>query len=127
MPLYEFRCPDCPDVDYTAFRQGGPPDTPPLCPTHDTALKRRFSFTTTIMFQPFDDPQTGRYIESPRHHRQVLRELSEEMTQRTGMLHDYVPVHPADMKDAAGVTDEGMDSLYRRSTAEGRREVKLYL
>jgi hypothetical protein len=127
VPIYEYRCPDCPDVTFTAFHQGGPPSTTPACPHHETPLKRRYSFNAPEMFKPFFDVSLGEYVTSKADHISKIHQKADEQTARTGIPHQYEQIDRADMAEYAGITDEGRDDTYRREVQSGRREVKLYL
>lgn len=125
MPVYEFRCP-VDDATYEILHHGGPPPHIPICPTHDSHLRRVYSFTKTIMFQDGYSDATGSYVSSNRDMADQLKRKSDEATARTGIPHDFVPMHPSDMKAMAS-TEEGKDRAYRRATESGQREKKLWL
>jgi hypothetical protein len=55
---------------------------------------------------------TGTYISNTREFADELKRKSEEMSNRTGMTHNYQPVDVTDMK-ALGVTDEGLEHTHK--------------
>ncbi len=123
MPVYEFKCPAC-LTDYQTFRPLGQ-NQPPVCPCGMTT-KRVFSPPAVNVYQPHTTSD-GVEVTSDRQHRDHLKRLSEAQTTRTGIESHYVPVHPADQREVYGITDEGLDSTYRREVAQGKKDVKLWL
>lgn len=110
MPIYEFTCERCAGVVYATFAPAsvGPPDPPPSCPDHATALRRRFSFSTPRMDHGGYDVSAGAFFETVRDRNEHYRKLSAQQTERNGYETRIVPVHPADMAAVAGVS-EGPD------------------
>lgn len=122
MPIYEFKCRVCNTV-YQSMRALG--DTrPPTCPC-GSSTKRVFSPPAINVYQAFETQ--GVEITSDRQHRDHLKAQSEAQESRTGIPSNYVPVHPADAKEVYGITEEGLDTTYRREVAEGKRETQLWL
>jgi hypothetical protein len=58
----------------------------------------------------------GQPIRTMRQFRDALARKSDEMTERTGVPHDYQPVDLSD-REALGVTDEGLEETERRRRA----------
>lgn len=126
MPIYEFKCRVC-DVQGGVLRAWG--DTqPPQCECGGS-MKRVFSPPAVKVYQPHVQTIGDQTVEvqSDRHHRDLLKYQSEAQSARTGIPHNFVPVHPADAKDVYGITEEGLDTTYRREVAEGKKDVKLWL
>lgn len=129
MPIYEYRCPDCHTIraysltisEYEAS------DLLPICFDHGAVhftMKRVFSFSKTPPFEEHFNLTTGEVTSSARSHADNLKRMSEEASLRTGMPHNFVPVHPSEAREAYGVTEEGLDSTYRKEVESGQREVK---
>lgn len=127
MPTYEYRCDVCPeDVEYLLVASD-PPEEAPRCPvTHPRGgeferLKRVFSFSTPPPSNQFGyegyDPSTGSYVTSKADHRRKLRQKSIEATERHGYEHDFQQIHPADMREAAGITEDEEGTEYHTSSA----------
>lgn len=133
MPTYEYRCRVCADdVEYLVVAPEPPAEAPPCPGIHPRGyechrLKRVFSFQTPPASIQFGyegyDPATGTHVTSRRDQSEKLKVLSEQQTLRTGVVHDYRPVHPAD-KLIHEPTEEGLDSTYANARATGLSERK---
>lgn len=155
MPVYEYQCPRCGnhlaismtiqeyerataelslEEEYRQLDEGLPPRTtlPPLCfhggtGVGNTVMRRIFSFSKPPAFEEHFNLTTGTVTSSARAHANELKRMSEEASARTGMPHNFVPVHPSEAREAYGITDEGLDSTYRKEVETGQREVKQWL
>lgn len=105
MPIYEYRCDECPGISYQTVTQILVPPTLE-CPNGHGTLKRRYSFSTPKMEMGGYDPALGRYFESETQRREFLKMKSDERTEATGIVHDYISVHPADLPETSGVPHE---------------------
>lgn len=132
MPVYEYRCPGCGDTrSFTlSIEQYDQSQLMPICfndPADPHPMKRIFSFSKPPAFEEHFNLTTGTVTSSPRAHANELKRMSEEASARTGMPHNFVPVHPSEAREAYGITDEGLDSTYRKEVETGQREVKQWL
>lgn len=132
MPVYEFRCPSCGAVkSYSlTIEQYDACQLMPICfedPSDPHPMRRIFSFSKTPAFEEHFNLTTGTVTSSARAHANELKRMSEEASARTGMPHSFVPVHPSEAREAYGITDEGLDSTYRKEVETGQREVKQWL
>lgn len=73
-------------------------------------------------FQPHFNPSVGQYVHTMSDFRSALSALSDANEARTGHPSRLVPVDPADMRAAAGVTDDGLEATERRLRDTGRQE-----
>ncbi len=125
MPVYLYRCGAC--LANGEKWQSIKEDRLVVCPEcHEPELRRVYSFSlATVMHEHFDHT-VGKVISDRRQFVSELKRKSEEATERTGIPHNYVPVDLSD-RESLNVTEEGMDSTLRRTTNEGKREVKKWL
>lgn len=124
MPLHAYRCRSCGAgrEDYTPISVSPPEDFPCSC-----GRRQQRVFHPPVVFKGFEphfNASVGRYVSSEREFRAELSRASEAMSQRTGMDHNYVPLEGPDAREAAGVTDEGLDETHRRHRELGWTEPK---
>lgn len=62
----------------------------------------------------------GKYVSNEAALTEQFHVQSEAATERTGIPHKFVPVHPSD-KETFGVTDEGLDATHDRAVQSGIR------
>src|SRR5688572_16350362 len=123
MPTYEYRCPECGQYasHFHAFDQSSTPHQCARC--HMYPIDKIVSnFSIAAPMQDHFNTAVNKPISSMRTLKAELNRKSEELTERTGIPHNYQPVDLRD-KEGLGVTDEGLDSTYARQTATGEREV----
>jgi len=76
-------------------------------------MSRKFSFNTTPPSTQFDyegySPAAGAHVSSKREFNETLKRKSDLATERTGVEHSYVPLHPSEVQSVAKVTTEGLD------------------
>jgi hypothetical protein len=89
-------------------------------------LRRVYSFRPGKVTHEHFNHTVGKVISDPKQFKSELARKSAEMTERTGIPHNYVPVDLND-KESLRVSEEGMDSTLRRQTETGQREVKQWL
>lgn len=122
MPIYEYRCYIvCGDIDIFQKISDEPLKD---CPECGHPVRRVYgSIKMAPVMQEHFNHSVGKLISDPKQFDAELKRKSEEMTERTGMKHNYVA---ADMSDqtALKATDEGMDSTMSRKTKSGERESK---
>lgn len=117
VPFYEFKCTGCGARTLTQNREGGPAVACMSCV--NASWKRVWSVQFAPVMHAHLNKTTGSVVSSRRQFRDELARKSDEMTERTGMPHNYVEV---DSKDTASlkVTDEGLDTTYDRKRAQGQ-------
>jgi hypothetical protein len=125
MPAYEFRCQNCGvrliryidlagDDERTAWNRGTQP-----CPDCSHGhMKRVWGFRQAPMMHEHWNASVGKPISSMKQFKDELRRASDEKTERTGIVHDFVPVDPKEM--SAG--DAGKREQYDRAVLDGRIE-----
>lgn len=74
------------------------------CGQCGSLLKRKFSFTSPPTFEPHFNHAVGQYVTSNAQFRDALKRGAEDQFRQTGAEHNYVPIHPSEVK----TTDEGM-------------------
>lgn len=104
MPIYEFKCDTCGAITekYYEFNDAHVAE----CHGLMRKLLPRFQYTR---FNEVYSPGLGKEVNSRGRYKADLRAKSEQVSERTGMLHDFQPVDLSDKK-ALGVTDEGLPS-----------------
>lgn len=125
MPVYSYRCRGC-QVNGEKWQKHT--DDPLLvCPECGKAtLRRVYSFKPGRVTHEHFNHTVGKVISDQKQFKSELDRKSEEMTERTGIPHNYVPVDLSD-RESLRVNDDGMDSTMRRQTETGQREVKQWL
>lgn len=122
MPIYEFRCPAC-TSGFQAFASA-PPDltvTPIPCPDCTTPLRRRYTpFTHRAGLPDHYNPAVGSYVRSMADLKSHFSRMSDEVSERQGHEARFVPVDLREQRAELGVTDEGLDSTYRREHDSGQ-------
>lgn len=106
MPAYEHKCKVCGSRFLTQTR------TEKSCPLGHNDLARVFSFNTTVLFEPHFNASVGKYVRNQAEFNSELSRLSDDMSERVGMTHNFVPVDQQD-RQAFGVTDEGQENFDR--------------
>jgi putative FmdB family regulatory protein len=112
MPYYEYRCTSCGRKFVTTDRADST-----RCSYCTGTATRRFSFSITPGFKEHWNQAVGQYVSNTTQFTDSLKRQSDEMSVRTGMLHDYEPIDPGDLRsdpEAFGVTPEGLDSSRRQ-------------
>ena len=117
MPMYEFRCLTCGNPVVSDDRVNGPDACHPSCGATE-GFKRVYSFQMAPVMHSHLNSTTGTVISDRRGFKDALARKSDEMTERTGMPHNYVEVAPG---DTTGVTDEGLKESFDKRKA--RREI----
>lgn len=131
MPIYEFKCKNqqCGNI-YQDFRPLG--DTVPRgsCPDCGSRFGRHFGLFAAGPVDTMDahmNATTGTVIRSRKEFRNELKRKSDEMSERTGMTHNYVEHDAREMKQDLGVTDEGLESTYREVNDSGDTRLSKHL
>jgi predicted PP-loop superfamily ATPase len=119
VPYFEFKCRACGARTLTQDREHGPRIACSCSADVDGASwKRVWSVQIAPVMHAHMNSTTGTVVSSGRQFRDELRRKSDEMTERTGMPHNYVEVDRNDTKSLR-VTDEGLDTTYDRKRAAG--------
>lgn len=118
MPLYEFRCRICRN-EYLSTDREPPTVHCGRCSNND--WKRVWSVQIAPVMQAHWNQTVGGEVSDMKKFKHELAKKSAEMTERTGVPHDYQPVDPRD-RDSMRVTDEGLDSTYDRKVKTGQLE-----
>ena len=106
MPIYTYRCPTC-RAETTAMIRGN--RLYEVCPAmcgYGGPLHRVFGFSTPQMLHEHYNTSVGKVISSHKQHRDELKRLSDERSERTGIEHRFVP---NDGPESVGVTNKGID------------------
>ena len=121
MAIYEFRCPEhapaCRNVLYQWPMEQAASRPVPNC--DHGAMVPRFSVSSPRPFQEHYNASVGTHVSTKREHADLLKKQSEEMSQRTGMDHNFVPVDPQDLlaealkDDDVGVAIEASERAER--------------
>jgi len=118
MPLYEYRCKNCRAILRTTSRR----DSGQLsCHACGRPLTRVWGFRLTPVMHAHHNSTTGTVISDRRQFEAELRRKSDEATERTGAVHNYVPADMSDTK-ALRVTEEGLKETYDRQVRTGELE-----
>lgn len=119
MPVYDYVCKGgCGSHFQWATREGHRT----RCPACETGtVMRQWGFRMAPVMHAHLNHTTGTVVSDPRQFERDLRRKSEEMSERTGIPHNYVPADRNDVKKL-GVTEEGLDSTYNRKVASGELE-----
>lgn len=104
MPRYDFRCPKCDNADEVIAPIAARPEHH-LCLECGHYMNRVFSFASLPSYNGGFNPTTGTYTRNTSDLTSQLSKLSDERTERTGMLHKFVPCDLRD-KEAFGVTSD---------------------
>lgn len=118
--LFSFLCDECGsewhDIHHVGIGETHPTSSCPLC---DGTMRRCVSQVNVMPgMQPHWNAAVGRPISSDAQFRSELSRKSDELSERTGADHKFVPVDMNDKK-ALGVTDEGLDTTARRRRESG--------
>lgn len=84
----------------------------PKCEVCNQDTKRRYSFYVEKSFVPHYNPSVGSFVSSQSEFNNKLRILGDEQTERTGILHNYVPVEVGDSQ-AFGLGGEDVEEFTR--------------
>lgn len=116
MAVYEYKCRECGMADHGTTQR---PER--RCKFCGGEQKRVYSFRMAHVMQEHWSDTIGGYVSDRRKFKSALRQKSDEMTERTGIPHDYQPIDPDTYRDrdAMKVTSEGLDSTYNRRVAAG--------
>lgn len=115
MPLYEFKCRRC---HTTVHMQARIAEEPCEC---GGLLRRVFSFSFKRPMPEHYNSAVGHEVSSERALKSELKQMGDDLSARTGIPHNFVPVDPRD-KETLGVTDEGLDSTFDADVKSGKRE-----
>lgn len=116
---YSFLCEPC-DAEII-LREYQPIGASPsaTCPLCGGRIKRMVSSPSIVHgTEPHFNVATNTFIQSDSHYKSELSRLSDEMSERTGANHKYVPVDLRE-REALGVTDEGLDTTAKRMRDSG--------
>jgi putative FmdB family regulatory protein len=120
MPLYEYKCRNCGNIDSTLTHRGDSMGACPRC--QDGQLTRLFSIAVQRPMHEHFNHTVGQVVSSNRQFDNLLKQKSDEATERTGIEHRFVRHDPGDAK-AIGVTDAGLDDSNKARRAQGLREL----
>lgn len=98
--IWEWKCRTCGYVKETIAEAAGP------CPQCGGHMGRRYSVNTpgpNSFFRPHFNWSLGRWVTSPRDFNDGLKRKGEEMSERLGIEHNYVPHEHG---DRIGVSEE---------------------
>ena len=129
MALHDFRCtdPNCTNIDidvYQSVHDSRPTDICSLCGAESIKI---LAFPAIKPSLPAHfNAATNTYVENEAHLKSVMRQQSDALTERTGVVHDFQPVDRRD-KEALGVTEEGLDKTYDARVKAGLTEAKRYV
>lgn len=121
MPMYQYRCNWCHEETDTQVRADFVD-----CPSCKNLAKRIFGFAYKPPMQAHFNPSTNQYVSNESQFKDQLRQASDAATERTGIIHNFVPTDPRDMK-AAGVTEEGLKETYDNATPPERKILDKYI
>lgn len=124
MACYEFRCRDC-GADYSVHSlaaketmEYGISHGRIWCDKCGGNLRRIFSFSVSTPMPEHYNQSAGTFVSSERQLKDAFKVQSEVATERTGIEHNFVPIHPSE-RETLGVTSEGLDATYNRRKALG--------
>lgn len=103
MPVYEFKCDSCglQIEKYYQFTDAQVAE----CHGMMRKLLPKFQYTR---FSEVYSPGLGKEVNSRGRYKEELKIKSEQVSERTGILHNFQPVDLSDKK-ALGVTDQGIE------------------
>lgn len=126
MPLYQYKCRACGGTVDKFLHHDDPTRNLPLpCRCQPGAeLRRVFSLAFTPVLHNHFNAAVGKEVSSMRGFKDDLKRASERQEAATGNPTNYVPLSPAEMKDARslGVTDEGMKATHDAQVAQGIKD-----
>lgn len=109
---YDFKCtgPDCEYITEVTDRHGEY-----KCPFCSFPLKRVWNLfhSTPIITEPVYNPSLGKHVSGMKDMKEKFKIASDSASERLGMSVNYQPVDLS-QKGSIGVTDEGLDSTYKR-------------
>jgi hypothetical protein len=117
--LYDYRCPSC-NLLVQSLHRADTLDRPCTRCGHEKH-KRVWGFRMGRVMHEHFNASVGRPISDPKQFRAELRRKSDEMSERTGMVHNYVEVDPSEPA-SLGVTAEGLDETARAKHDSGEME-----
>lgn len=93
------------------------------CPECGEQLYRRYNvvINRSRIFQPHFNSSLGKYVNTERDFANQVRKLEDEQTARSGY---QVHLAKFDPREIPPVSEEGLDSTFRRQVEEGKREVR---
>lgn len=105
--MYSYLCPNCDaeQIHSTMLPLGVGLDEPCDVCDHPYVVRAICRLNFTLSLPEHFNNSTGKYVSNRRDFSDQLKRKSDEMSERTGMHHNYVPVDPTDKK-AVGVTDD---------------------
>lgn len=126
MKLQDYRCKNCDQmfVGTHVLSEDLPELICPFCGMQGSIAKK-FSIAVHRPMAEHYNLSTGSWESSMTSIKEKFRKASDEATERTGIPHNFQPVDLRD-KEALGVTDEGLDSTYRKRREAGQTEGKTY-
>lgn len=116
MPLYAYECPNC-GQEYESLKRGLESTT--LCQC-ESPIKRKWMVNLQRPMPDHYNTSVGKYVTGKRQLTDEFKRMSDNMTERTGIPHNYVPVDPND-KETFGVTDEGLQATHDRMVKQGMK------
>lgn len=120
MPVYEFTCTECDDVSELTCTMQEYTNAKEFRCICGGLLKRVFSFSIKPTMPEHYNNSAGQYISNEKQLKDVFKVQSEQATERTGIEHNFVPVHPDD-REKLGVTSEGLRETYDRRRKLGMK------
>lgn len=119
MAQYEYRCRNEQCSSYGIITVFSYNDIDVRCHCNQP-LKRKFSFQTkpvATIFTPHYNNAVGQYVRSYGEFTDVMHRNSDRESERTGMQHNFQPLHPTDMKPP---TSEG---IHEQARADHDRKI----
>lgn len=114
MPVeYEYVCVDCGVATISTKRAG---DT--FCQICDGRAVRQWGFNPKLSMPDHYNNAVGKYVSNESALTEAFHVQSEAATERTGIPHKFVPVHPQD-RETFGITDEGLDATHNQAVESG--------
>ena len=117
MPMYEYVCRFCRLTTLSSSRN----EPTVRCECGNNTWKRKWSVNFGTVMHSHMDSTTGKLISDPKQFKNELRAKSDEMSERTGLEHDYQPVDPHDTSGLK-VTEDGLRETYDRKVRTGEIE-----
>lgn len=121
MPMYEYRCVACGETVDRYFNHDDEDRNALLACHCGGNMKRKFSLAFSPVLHTHFNPTVGKEVSSMRGFKDDLKRASDAATAATGIPHNFQPLSPSELKDAAalGVTDEGLKETHDHKVAMG--------